>query len=162
MACSPPGCSVHGILRQGYGVGCLFLLQRVFFPTQGSDLGLPWCGRILHCLSPQGRPQLSEVSKRNLSCFRRGWHFPHCGHPRPVRPPRLRRAQARVPRCLVHTGLCAPAERAWLRAETQAQVPRGRTSEPSLSPCAPRRPRARPLKGSGGPGLRSTRACGPG
>ena len=92
MACKAPGFSVHGISPgKNTGVGCLFLLQRVF-PTQGSNLGLLWCGRILYCLSHEGRPQLSQVSKLNLSCFRRGWHFPHCGHRRPVRPPRLRRA----------------------------------------------------------------------
>ena len=34
-------------------VGCHFLLQRIF-PTQGSNLGLPYCGQALYLLSHQG------------------------------------------------------------------------------------------------------------
>ena len=41
------------------GVGCHFLLQRIF-PTQGSNPGLPHCRQMLYCLSYQGR--LYEVS----------------------------------------------------------------------------------------------------
>ena len=37
------------------GVGCHFLLQRVF-PTQGSNLGPPRCRQMLYHLSHQGSP----------------------------------------------------------------------------------------------------------
>ena len=37
------------------GVGCHFLLQRIF-PTQGLNLGLPPCRHTLYCLSHQGNP----------------------------------------------------------------------------------------------------------
>ena len=40
------------------GVGCHFLLQGIF-PTQGSNVGLPHCGQILHHLSHQGSPRKS-------------------------------------------------------------------------------------------------------
>ena len=36
VGCSPPGSSVHGILRKNTGAGCHFLLQRIFL-TQGSN-----------------------------------------------------------------------------------------------------------------------------
>ena len=39
MAYRPLGSSVHGIFRQEYGVGCHFLLQRIF-PTQRLNLHL--------------------------------------------------------------------------------------------------------------------------
>ena len=39
--------------------GCHALLQRIF-PTQGSNPGLPHCGRILYHLSHQGRPRILE------------------------------------------------------------------------------------------------------
>ena len=40
MDCSPPGSSVHGNFPgKNTGVGCHFLLQRIF-PTQGSNLSL--------------------------------------------------------------------------------------------------------------------------
>ena len=39
------------------GVGCRVLLQGIF-PTQGSNLGLPHCRRILHHLSLQGSPKV--------------------------------------------------------------------------------------------------------
>ena len=42
-------------LGQNTGVGSLFLLRGIFL-TQGSNPGLPHCGRILHQLSHQGRP----------------------------------------------------------------------------------------------------------
>ena len=48
MDCSPPGFSVHGILQaRTLGVGCHFLLQGIF-PTQGSNLHLLHCTRILY------------------------------------------------------------------------------------------------------------------
>ena len=37
------------------GVGCYFLLQRIF-PTQGSNPGLPHCWQTLYHLSHQGSP----------------------------------------------------------------------------------------------------------
>ena len=46
--CSPPGSSVHGP-----GVGSHSLPQGIF-PTQGSNPGLPYCWRILSCLSLPG------------------------------------------------------------------------------------------------------------
>ena len=60
MDCSPPGPSVH---RNSPGrntrVGCHALFQGIF-PTQGSNTGLPYCRRILYCLSYQGRPRTLE------------------------------------------------------------------------------------------------------
>ena len=53
---SPPGSSVHGDCPgKNTGVGCPALLQGIS-PTQGSNLGLLHCGRILYCLSHQGSP----------------------------------------------------------------------------------------------------------
>ena len=49
-----PGSSVHGIFQERVtGVGCHFLLQRIF-PTQGSNPGLPHCRQMLYRLSHQG------------------------------------------------------------------------------------------------------------
>ena len=54
MDCSPPGFSIHGIFQaQVPGVGCHFLLQRIF-PTQGLNPGLPRCRQMLYHLSHQG------------------------------------------------------------------------------------------------------------
>ena len=39
------------------GVGCHFLLQRIF-PSQGSNLGLPHCRQMLYHLSQQGNPYI--------------------------------------------------------------------------------------------------------
>ena len=36
-------------------MGCYFLLQEIF-PTQGSNLGLPYCRQTLYHLSRQGGP----------------------------------------------------------------------------------------------------------
>ena len=44
---------------QNTGVGSLSLLQG-FFPTQGSNPGLPHCRRILYQLSHKGRPRILE------------------------------------------------------------------------------------------------------
>ena len=58
----------HGLYRipytwnspgQNTGVGSLSLLQGIF-PTQGSNLGLPRCGRILYQLSHTGSPGVLE------------------------------------------------------------------------------------------------------
>ena len=44
---------------QNTGVGSLSLLQGIF-PTQGSNPGLPHCGRTLYQLSHQGSPRIME------------------------------------------------------------------------------------------------------
>ena len=44
---------------QNTGVGNLSLLQGIF-PTQGSNLGLPHCRRILYQLSHKGSPRILE------------------------------------------------------------------------------------------------------
>ena len=44
---------------QNTGMGSLSLLQGIF-PTQGSNPGLPHCGRILYQLNHQGSPRLLE------------------------------------------------------------------------------------------------------
>ena len=44
---------------QNTGVGSLSLLQGIF-PTQGSNPGLPHCGRILYPVSHQGSPRILE------------------------------------------------------------------------------------------------------
>ena len=50
----PPGSSISGISQgKNTGVGCHFFLQRIF-STQGSNLGLLHCRRILYHLSHQG------------------------------------------------------------------------------------------------------------
>ena len=60
--------------RQNTGVGCHFLLQRIF-PTQGSNLGLLHCRQMLYHLSHQGIPggiwvdsnKLVELKKKKES-----------------------------------------------------------------------------------------------
>ena len=57
MDCSLPGSSVHGDSPgKNTGVCCHALLQG-FFPTQGLNPSLLYCGWILYCLSHQGSPQ---------------------------------------------------------------------------------------------------------
>ena len=46
-------------LDQNTGVSSLSLLQGIF-PTQGSNPGLPHCGRILYQLSHKGSPRILE------------------------------------------------------------------------------------------------------
>jgi len=41
-------------------VGSHLLLQRIF-PTQTSNLGLPHCRQIPHCLSHQGNPNMQKI-----------------------------------------------------------------------------------------------------
>ena len=54
MDCGLPGSSLHGILQaRVLGVGCHFLLQRIF-PTQGLNPGLPHWRQTLYHLSHQG------------------------------------------------------------------------------------------------------------
>ena len=52
MDCSLPGSSVHGVSRQDTGVGCHFLLQKIF-PTQRWNPGVPHCRQTLYRLSHQ-------------------------------------------------------------------------------------------------------------
>ena len=52
MDCSFPSSSVPGILHKNTGVDSSSFLQAIF-PTQGSNLGLPCCMRILYHLNPE-------------------------------------------------------------------------------------------------------------
>ena len=54
MDCSPPGSSVHGILQAGILEWVAISFCKAIFPTQGSNLGLLCCRRILYGLSHQG------------------------------------------------------------------------------------------------------------
>ena len=68
MDCSPPGTSVHGgSPGKNTGVGCHFLLQRIF-PTQGLNLGLLHCRQMLYHLSHQGS-QRTEVTSEKTECL---------------------------------------------------------------------------------------------
>ena len=51
------------------GVGCHFLLQRIF-PTQGSNLGFLHCGQTLYHLGRKGSP---SVSLRRTQSLIQGW-----------------------------------------------------------------------------------------
>ena len=56
MDCSPPGFSVHGDFPgKNNGVGCHFLLQRIF-PTQRLNPCLRHCRQILYCGAPGEAP----------------------------------------------------------------------------------------------------------
>jgi len=55
VACQAP--LSMGFSRQEYWSGFLSPLQRIF-PTQGSNLGLPHCRKILYCLSYREDPPL--------------------------------------------------------------------------------------------------------
>ena len=60
MDCSLPGSSVHGDSPgKNTGVGSLALLQGIF-PTQGLNLGLPYCRWIFYHLSHQGNSPLTK------------------------------------------------------------------------------------------------------
>ena len=61
MDCSPPGSSVHGDSPgKTTGMGFHVLLQGIF-STQESNQGLLHCRWILHQLSYQGSPQLTNL-----------------------------------------------------------------------------------------------------
>ena len=69
QGCSPPGSSVHGDSPgKNTGVGSHALLQGIF-PTQESNWGLLYCGRILYQLSYQGSlfdiPECFIIKKKN-------------------------------------------------------------------------------------------------
>ena len=59
MDSSPPGSSVHGILRARTLEWFSHALLQEIFPTQGSNPGLPHCRQILYHLSHQGSPRYS-------------------------------------------------------------------------------------------------------
>ena len=50
------GVLILNIVKQNTGVGSLSLLQRIFFPAQGLNPGLPHCRQILYQLSCKGSP----------------------------------------------------------------------------------------------------------
>ena len=64
---SPPGSSVHGILQAR-------ILDWVAmpFPSQGSNPGLPYCRRILYCLSHQGSSEIQELCYLQTNCLASG------------------------------------------------------------------------------------------
>ena len=65
MDCSPPGSSIHGDSPgKNTGVGCHALLQGIFL-TQGLNLGLPHCRRIL-LFEPPGKPKIAGVGSLSL------------------------------------------------------------------------------------------------
>ena len=79
MDCSTPGSFVHRD-SPGHrtGVGCYALLQGIF-PTQGSNLGLPHCRKILYHLSYQGIPisltcGISNTIQMHLSMKKKQTH----------------------------------------------------------------------------------------
>ena len=73
MDCSLPGSSVHGDSPgKNTGVGCYALLQGIF-PIHGSNPDLPYCRRILYCLSHKGSPRILEWVAYPLS---RGTSWP--------------------------------------------------------------------------------------
>ena len=56
MACSLPGCFVHGDTPgKNTGVGCYTLLQGIF-PTQGLNPHLPHCRQMPYSLESTGKP----------------------------------------------------------------------------------------------------------
>ena len=62
--CSPPGSSVHGLLRNNTGVGCHFLLQGTF-PTEGLNSCLLHCRQTFFVFLPlnhQGSPNIPLIS----------------------------------------------------------------------------------------------------
>ena len=73
MDCSPPGSSVHGILRpwdspgKNTAVGSHFLLQGIF-PTQESNPGLLHCRQILYQLSYEKSPEL--LTKETINNYK--------------------------------------------------------------------------------------------
>ena len=55
---------------KGTGVGCHFLLQRIF-PTQGANPGLPYCRHTLYRLSHQGSLSLNNRNRDWINCLQR-------------------------------------------------------------------------------------------
>ena len=56
-----------GFPRQEYWSGCHFLLHGIF-STQGLNLGLPHCMKMLYCLRHQGSGLLQRVAVNYLQC----------------------------------------------------------------------------------------------
>ena len=66
MDYSLPGSSVYGDSpKKTMGVGCHFLLQRIF-PIQGSNPHLPHCTQILDLSEPPGKPKNTGVGSLSL------------------------------------------------------------------------------------------------
>ena len=61
MDCSPPTFPVHGILQARILEWVHISYSKGFFLTQGSNLGLLYCRRILYHLSHQGSPFFSLI-----------------------------------------------------------------------------------------------------
>ena len=61
-----------GFSRQEYGVGCHFLLQRIFL-TQGLNPGLPHCRQTLYHLSGHGNGNLIQYSCLGNPIDRGAW-----------------------------------------------------------------------------------------
>ena len=57
MDCSLPGFSVHGIFQAIVLEWIAISISKGFFPTQGSNPGLPHCRQALYRLSHQGSPE---------------------------------------------------------------------------------------------------------
>ena len=68
MDYSPPGSSVQNSLGKNTGVGCHFLIQRVF-PTQGSNLCLLHCRQILYWVIREPLLRYMNVQKFLKGCF---------------------------------------------------------------------------------------------
>ena len=72
--CDPMDCSLHqappsmGFSRQGYRVGCHFLLQGIFL-IQGLNLGIPHCRQTLYHLSHQGSHFFPRDLRNNWYCL---------------------------------------------------------------------------------------------
>ena len=93
MNCSPPGSAVHEIFQaKDTGVGCHFLLQRIF-PTQGLNLGLRHWRQMLYRLSYKGSLKTEELRCLNHSHVAERYvpwvylHLFHCLALREVPPP---------------------------------------------------------------------------
>ena len=65
--CDPMDYSPWNSPGQNTGVGSLSLLQG-FFPTRGSNIGLPHCTRILYQLTHKGTPRILEWVAYPFSC----------------------------------------------------------------------------------------------
>ena len=65
MDCSLPGSSLWDSLGKSTGVGCHFLLQKLFL-TQGSNPGLPHCRQMLYHLKHQGSSGNLKDTKKSL------------------------------------------------------------------------------------------------
>ena len=71
--CDPIDYIVHGILQARILEWVARSLRQGIFPTQGSNPGLPHCGRILYQLSHQGSPRILEYPFSSGSSWPRNW-----------------------------------------------------------------------------------------